>query len=139
MTLAQQLKEYIQRELDSSALYRELAKTAPEQDAALLRELSADELRHARAFQSAYTALTGCSYTPKVNGIVPQGAYRDTLLGQVKQSCSDLRRYSQQTLGACKNDQTQNALLCAQQDKIVHALRLLAMAAEETQDQTEKE
>ncbi len=139
MTLAQQLKEYIQRELDSSALYRELAKTAPEQDAALLRELSADELRHARAFQNAYTALTGCSYTPKVNGIVPQGAYRDTLLAQVQQSCTDLRRYVQQSLCGCKNEQTQNALLCAQQDKVANALSLLAMVAEDTQDQTEKE
>ncbi len=139
MTLAQQLKEYIQRELDSSALYRELAKTAPEQDAALLRELSADELRHARAFQNAYSSLTGCSYTPKVNAILPQGAYRDTLLGQVQQSCNDLRRYSQQALCGCKNDQTQNALLCAEQDKIVNALRLLAMVAEDAQEQTDKE
>ncbi len=139
MTQTQQLRENIQRALDSSALYRELAKTAPEQDTALLRELSADELRHARAFQNAYNSMTGCSYTPKVNVILPQGAYREVLLGQVQEICGDLRRYTQQTQTGCRNDQTQGALLCAQQDKVVHALRLLAMAAEGVQQQTEKE
>ncbi len=139
MTQTQQLREYIQRELDSSALYRELAKTAPEQDAVLLRELSVGELRHARAFQSAYTAMTGCNYTPKVSVIMPQGAYRDILLQQVQESCGDLRRYAQQTLCACKNDQMQSAIACAQQDKVANALSLLAMAAERTQEQAEKE
>lgn len=139
MNLIQQLKEYIQAELNDSALYRELSKNAPSQDAKLLQEFSADELRHAREFQGVLASMTGCKFSPEVRVNIPKGSYRDILLDRVLDESGDFRKYGQQYLITCQNDCLRDIFFRAHLDEGVHAMRLLAMAAAQDMCESENE
>jgi len=128
MTTAQKLKMYINAELGDAALYRELAKQAPNAEfRQLLNEFSDDEQSHADEFKAIYRALTGNSYNPEVKPPVLTGSFDDILRDRVLDESGDFRKYGEQYLQSGGNDILRNAYYRARTDENVHALRLLYM------------
>ena len=65
------LKSYIQSEIYTRTLYRQLASKCHGETAALLRRMGADEDRHLKAMQMEYYLLTGDTMPivkPEING-----------------------------------------------------------------------
>ncbi|SDO06807.1 ferritin family protein [Acetanaerobacterium elongatum] len=125
-TTCQRLRTYIDAELKDAALYRELAKKAPVDDAMMLLEFAQDEQRHAEEFQCIYQTMNGCPYAPNVQAPNLNAPYRDILLRRVLDESNDYRKYGDQNL-LCPNSPLRNAYCQAQTDENVHALRLLYM------------
>lgn len=128
MTTAQKLQMYIDAELKDSALYRELAKIAPnETDRQLLTEFADDEQSHAETFKRIYRTLTGRSYNPEIAPPEIAGDYYDILRERVLDESGDFRKYGEQYLETTRNDMLRDAYYRARTDENVHALRLLYM------------
>ncbi|MEM1483631.1 ferritin-like domain-containing protein [Oscillospiraceae bacterium PP1C4] len=131
MTILQKLQVYINAELGDAALYRELAKIAPDENAhVLLLEFAEDEQSHADEFKRIYRAITGHSYNPAVPPVVLKDSYRDILQDRVLDESEDFRKYGKQYLQTTQNIPLRNAYYRARTDENVHALRLLYLLSE---------
>jgi rubrerythrin len=128
MTTAQKLQMYINAELSDSALYKELAKIAPN-DAyrQLLMEFSEDEQGHADEFKRIYRTLTGRSYHPLVKPLVLTDSFEAILRDRVIDESGDYRKYGEQYIQTVGNDMLKDAYYRARTDENVHALRILSM------------
>ncbi len=128
MTTTQKLQMYITAELGDSALYRELANIADnEEDRQLLLEFAEDEQSHAQEFQQIYRMMTGRSFHPYVQPPVLRGTFRDVLRERVLDESGDFRKYGLQYLETQRNNRLRDAYYRARTDENVHALRLLYM------------
>lgn len=131
MSTIQKLQTYIAAELGDAALYRELAKMAPNQnDSQLLREFAEDEQAHANEFQRIYRMMTGRNYTPTLQPPDLSDSYRDILRDRVLDESGDFRKYGEQYLQTNQNQALKNAYYRARTDENVHALRLLYLLSE---------
>ena len=127
----QRLQTYITAELGDASLYRELAKTAPnENDRQLLLEFADDEQSHATEFQHIYRTMTGRSYHPYVPQPELKGTFREILRDRVLDESGDFRKYGLQYIQTVRNDVLKDAYYRARTDENVHALRLLYMLSE---------
>jgi rubrerythrin len=128
MSTVQKLQLYIKAELGDAALYRELAKIAPnEDDRQLLLEFAEDEQSHANEFQRIYRTMTGRSYNPIIEPPVLQGTFNEILRERVIDESGDFRKYGQQYIQTDQNSVLKEAYYRARTDENVHALRLLYM------------
>lgn len=128
MTIPQRLEMYIDGELGDSALYKELAKTAPnDKFKELFLEFSEDEMSHAVEFKRIYKILTGKNYNPVIRPPVLEGTFEDILRDRVLDESGDFRKYGEQFIKTDKNYALRNAYYKARTDENVHALRLLYM------------
>jgi len=128
MSTVQKLQLYIKAELGDAALYRELAKIAPnEDDRQLLLEFAEDEQSHANEFQRIYRTMTGRSYNPMIEPPVLQGTFNEILRERVIDESGDFRKYGQQYIQTDSNSVLKEAYYRARTDENVHALRLLYM------------
>ena len=128
MTTVQKLQMYINAELGDAALYRELAKVAPnEEDQQLLLEFAEDEQAHAEEFQRIYRIMAGRSYHPTVSNPVLNGSFDGILRERILDESGDFRKYGQQYIQTERNDMLRDAYYRARTDENVHALRLLYM------------
>lgn len=127
MTTLQNLQTYINAELSDSALYKELAKSAPNDEyRKLLLEFSEDEQSHADNFMRIYKMLTGKNYMPEVKPPVISDSFNDVLRDRVLDESGDFRKYGEQYIRT-SNPILKNAYYTARTDENVHALRLLYM------------
>jgi len=128
MSTVQKLQLYIKAELGDAALYRELAKIAPnDDDRQLLLEFAEDEQSHANEFQRIYRTMTGRSYNPIIEPPVLQGTFNEILRERVIDESGDFRKYGQQYIQTDQNSVLKEAYYRARTDENVHALRLLYM------------
>jgi len=128
MTTAQKLQMYINEESGAAALYRELAKVAPNDEyAQLLLEFAEDEQGHADTFRKIYRSMTGRSYTPEIRKPQLMGDFYDILHERILDESGDYRKYGEQYLLTTNNDMLKEAYYRARTDENVHALRLLYM------------
>ncbi len=131
MSIPEKLQIYITAELGDAALYRALAKIAPnENDSQLLREFAEDEQSHADEFQRIYRSMTGKNYRPTLHPPDLSGSYRDILRDRVLDESGDFRKYGEQYLQTHQNLTLKNTYYRARTDENVHALRLLYMLSE---------
>ena len=123
----QKLQTYIEAELGDSALYKELAKIAPNNEyKKLLKEFSEDEASHAENFKLIYKTMTGKSYDPVIQPPELMDTFEDTLRDRVLDESGDFRKYGEQYM-LTNNNALRNAYYTARTDENVHALRLLYM------------
>lgn len=131
MSTSQKLQTYIAAELGDAALYRALARIAPnENDRQLLTEFANDEQGHATQFKQIYRTLTGRSYNPEIPPPDISGSYRAILQDRVLDESGDFRKYGEQYLQTTMNAPLKDAYYLARTDENVHALRLLYMLSE---------
>ncbi|MGE4483705.1 MAG: ferritin family protein [Oscillospiraceae bacterium] len=123
----QKLQTYIEAELGDSALYKELAKIAPNSEyRKLLKEFSEDEASHADNFKIIYKTMTGKSYDPVIQQPEIMDTFEDTLRDRVLDESGDFQKYGEQYMRT-NNNALKNAYYTARTDENVHALRLLYM------------
>lgn len=128
MSVTENLQTYITAELGDAALYRALAKIAPdEMGRTLLLEFADDEYAHAVTFQKIYHSITGKQYNPVIPPVVLAGTYGEILLDRVLDESGDYRKYGEQYLITKSNLMLKNAYYRASMDENVHASRLLYM------------
>jgi len=128
MTIAQRLKTYINAELGDSALYKELAKCAPNEEyRKLLLEFAEDELSHAVDFMCILKQMTCEKYDPQINPPVLKDSFNNILRDRVLDESGDFRKYGEQFIQTQCNIPLRNAYYRARTDENVHALRLLYM------------
>lgn len=126
MTTTEKLQMYIKAELGDAALYRELAKIAPdEEDRQLLLEFAEDEQSHAEEFQRIYRIMTGRSYNPTIEPPVLQNTFKEILRERILDESGDFRKYGLQYIQTNRNSMLKDAYYRARTDENVHALRLL--------------
>lgn len=128
MTTMQKLEMYITAEMGDSALYKELAEIAPNEEfKKLLLEFSADEQSHADTFKSIYRRMFGKVYNPIIEKPKLEGSFNDILRDRVLDESGDFRKYGEQYITTHNNVMLKNAYYRARTDENVHALRLLYM------------
>lgn len=128
LTTKEKLEMYIEAELGDAALYKELAKIAPNGNFYhLLTEFSKDEQAHADEFKRIYKKMTGKSYNPIIPPPVLEGSFDDILRDRVLDESGDYRKYGEQYIQTERDDQLKKAYYRARTDENVHALRLLYM------------
>lgn len=126
-SIMHKLGTYINAELSDSALYRELARIAPnEQDRKLLLEFADDEQAHADEFKRIYRLFYGRNFIPDVKKPQIVNSYREILRDRVLDESGDFRKYGEQ-YASTDNPTLKNAYYRARTDENVHALRLLYM------------
>lgn len=125
------LETYITAELGDAALYRELAKEAPNPGyQELLLEFAEDEQAHADEFGRIYRNLTGRAYSPLIPRPILKGNFYDILRDRVLDESGDFRKYGEQYIQTNRNAALKNAYYKARTDENVHALRLLYMLSQ---------
>jgi rubrerythrin len=128
LTTKEKLEIYIEAEMKDAALYKELAKIAPNGNFYhLLIEFSNDEQAHADEFKRIYRRLTGKNYNPVITPPILEGSFDDILRDRVIDESGDYRKYAQQYIQTERDDQLKKAYYRAKTDENVHALRLLYM------------
>lgn len=128
MTVPQKLQTYIVAELSDAALYKELAKMAPNDEyKQLLMDFSKDEQSHADEFKLIYRMITGKKFSPTVNTTTIEDSFNDILRDRVLDESGDFRKYGEQYLNTTQNQILKDAYYRARTDENVHALRLLYM------------
>lgn len=94
MQLPETLKDYIKCELNDSALYVQLAETAPDEESKdILNKMSEDKIRHAKEFQVIYNGLTNKKYEPTAINTLRSRSYRENLRNRVKEEGRGYKRY----------------------------------------------
>lgn len=126
MTTPQMLQSYIVAEMKDSALYREIAKVAPnDKDRELLLELSRDEQAHADEFKRLYRQMYGTAYNPEIPPPPPVSDFYGILHERLLDESHDFWKYARQYLDTRGNPSLKEAYYLAHIDENVHALRIL--------------
>ncbi|QHI72788.1 ferritin family protein [Aminipila terrae] len=124
--LIEKLQTYIKAELGDAALYRELAKMAPnEMQMNLLMDMAADEQSHADDFKIIYKDLTGEVYRPPIPPSNLNMPYTDILRDRVIDETGDFRKYMHDHQEYFADETLREAFFRAGIDENVHAVRLL--------------
>ncbi len=128
MTLTARLEEYIKSELRDSAVYAELAKTAPNSNyRKLLMEMSIDDRSHANEFKRIYKSMTGRNYNPVVKLPALKGSFNEILRSRILNESKDYKKYSEEYITTKGNTLLKTTFYLAGIDDNVHALHLIYM------------
>lgn len=124
-SILQKLQTYITAELSDAALYRELARVAPDDAASrIFLEFADNEQSHADQFNRIYYHMTGQKFTPMILPVTLPDNYREFLRERILDESKDFRKYAEQ-YQLTKSQALKNAYYRAEIDENVHALRLL--------------